>query len=165
MIVLRWKGGDFEFEQISLSEDNISLCPDREDDLDSDVPNGGVNQLPVLHSTIFGKNSAEKLIRLEDDDWLNSTYASSSYRHAVNIPNNERSGEVNAGLNIPNWQYSAPPLPFISSSYTSHPLNLIGGNNIESAHFAMNANTAQRSVFNGIWFPSPAISTGNDDGE
>ncbi|KAL5216115.1 hypothetical protein ABZP36_007516 [Zizania latifolia] len=147
----------------SDSEDNISLCSDREDDVDSDDPNDGVNQLPVLHSTTFGQNGAEKLIRLEDDDWLNSTYASSSYRPPVNIPNTESSSEINIGLNIQTWQYSTPPLPFISSSYTSHPLNLTGGNNIESAHLTMNANTAQRSVVNGIGFPSPAISTGNDD--
>ncbi|KAF0910828.1 hypothetical protein E2562_004795 [Oryza meyeriana var. granulata] len=143
----------------SDSEDNVSYCSDRENDLDFDDPSDGVNQVPVSCNTAFGigKNSAEQLVRLDDDNWLNNTHAS-SYRPAENRSDIESSSDVNTDLNIQNsnWQYGTLPHPFMSSSYRSHPLSLTGGNNIESTHLTVKPNTVH---YNGIGFPSSAIAS------
>jgi hypothetical protein len=44
-------------------------------------PSDGVDRSLVLFNTPFGKNNAEQPISLDDDDWVNSTHASSSYRY------------------------------------------------------------------------------------
>lgn len=125
----------------SDSEDSIGLCSDREDGLASDDPNDGVDQPLVSFDTTFGQNNAEQPIWLEDDDWLNSTKASPSYRPADNRSAAERSSELNnflapmnIGLNMQNsnGQYRTLPLSLSSGRNSSHPFSLTGGNNIES---------------------------------
>uniref|UniRef100_A0A0D9W9X0 RING-type domain-containing protein n=1 Tax=Leersia perrieri TaxID=77586 RepID=A0A0D9W9X0_9ORYZ len=146
----------------SDSEDYFSVCSDREGYLDYDDPNDGVNQLTVSRTTAFNKNSAEQFIRLDDDDWLNDTHTSSSYRPAENRSNTESSREVDTDFNIKNsnWQHSSLSFPTLSSSNRSHPLPLTCATNIVSS-LTVKPSANQRSLVNGIGFPSPAIASGN----
>uniref|UniRef100_A0A0E0KVL3 Uncharacterized protein n=1 Tax=Oryza punctata TaxID=4537 RepID=A0A0E0KVL3_ORYPU len=145
----------------SDSEEYFSRYSDGEDNLDPDGPNDGVNQVPVSLNTAFGKNSAEQLVVLDDDDWLNNTYALSSYRPDENRSDIiESSSGVNTDLNTQNsnWQYRTLPHTFMSSSYNPYPLLVTGGNNIGSTHPTVKPNTVH---YNGIRFPSPAIASGH----
>lgn len=72
--------GEDDTKSCSDGEDIPQLCLDRKENLGSDDPNDGVDRSLVLFDKPFGKNDAEQPISLDDDDWLNSTYASSSYR-------------------------------------------------------------------------------------
>lgn len=64
----------------SDSEDSTPLCLDGKENLGSDDPSDGAVKSIVLFNTPFGQNNAAQPITLDDDDWLDSTEASTSYR-------------------------------------------------------------------------------------
>lgn len=72
--------GEDDTKSFSDAKDNTPLGLDRKNSLGSDDPSDGADRSLVLFKAPFGQNNAEQPISLDDDDWLNSTHASSSYR-------------------------------------------------------------------------------------
>ena len=72
--------GEDDTKSGSSGEDITLVGLDRKDHLGSDDPSDGVNRSLVLFNAPSGQNNAEQPISLDDDDWLNSTHTSSSYR-------------------------------------------------------------------------------------
>ncbi|CAM0902558.1 unnamed protein product [Alopecurus aequalis] len=71
---------DGEDESRSDGQDITPSGLDRKDNLGSDGPIDGVDRPLVLFNAPSGKNKGKQPINLDDDDWLTSTHASSSYR-------------------------------------------------------------------------------------
>ncbi|KAM0894324.1 hypothetical protein ACQ4PT_024505 [Festuca glaucescens] len=73
--------GEDDTKSCSDGEDITLLGLVRKENIGSDDPSDGVDRSLVLFNTPFGKNNDKQPISLDDDDdWLKSTHASSSYR-------------------------------------------------------------------------------------